>query len=157
MKTINVRKVFALKMAAVATATWTSKQINVPIDATRNAGILITGMEFETSLKLQTYDTKSWIVILSTEELAAEEYIDDREVIRKCKLVSGDAADKTHESADMVKYAAISPAYPVFQDEIYVNVYQDSGAACDFYFRIYYKTAFFSRQEQNEIFKNRHV
>jgi hypothetical protein len=134
---------------AITSGALATKGITIPIDATRNLGIVIRGVEVQRSVVQAA--SKYFKVGLSVDEPVAAETVASRENL--CVLTRLTPAGFVGD--DSILYIPCSPPQPVFQDEMTLWGIADENVTI--YVRIIYSMAWMTRNEMLSMLKNRIV
>lgn len=133
--------------------TFTQETIQVPIDASRNVGVVIREVKIETVPGASmSGDADSLDVQVTNKSQSAIVRISDESVIEKFSFYANGAAVLQIE--DLCKSKILKPPAPIFNQEIYLGVHADfAGAGATVHYDIIYDVAYFQNSEMMSLMK----
>jgi hypothetical protein len=142
---------------AVVNDTLNTAEINIPIDTSRNVGIVIWGVEHEPDHQVggAATDTNAdeMYLIISKNSIAAEVFVSNKDVVYKWGLhFTLDSAIGSRFTPKVIK-ETIYPPCLIFQDDLQVGCMSMFGSHT-WRIRLNYSIAWVSKEEMMSLLKN---
>lgn len=156
MRTDRLLRTLCLEIAGT-NDTLATGELNIPIDTSRNVGIVIWGVEFEPDHQVGGAATDAnndeMYLIISKANIAAEQFVSNKDVVYKWGVhFTLDSAIGSKFTPKVVK-EQIYPPVLIFQDDLQVGIMGMFGSHT-WRIRVNYSIAWVSREEMMSLLKN---